>query len=192
MGAGFALVLGAMVIFRGDVVRVWPRAASAYASVGLPVNPVGLTIEDVQFQHALQDGHPSLVVSGVLRNIRPQAVVSPPLAIALVDKRGKALTSRTVSPGDPRMEPGDTRRFIVSFLDPPMFASDIELVFASGQSEPKLRARTREKPEAAIEAHGEPKAMVLSPAISEAKPLPSTSPYALKKPNQGAERPGGT
>lgn len=200
MGAAFALVIGATVIFRGDIVRIWPKAAGAYASVGLAVNPVGLAIEDVQFHRALQDGHDSLVVSGALRNIRPRTVVSPPLAITLVDKHGKALASRTVAPGDPRLEAGQTRRFTVSFLDPPMFASDIEVVFASEKDLPKLRAGSH-KPEAGKEgaahgkegaAHGEAKAMLLSPSISEARPLPPSSPYALKAPNVGSERPGGT
>jgi predicted Zn finger-like uncharacterized protein len=192
LGAAFALVFGAMVIFRGDVVRVWPKAASAYASVGLAVNPVGLTIEDVHFQRGLQEGHASLVVSGSVRNIRPHTVVSPPLAISLVDKHGKALAARTVSPGDSRMEPGQTRRFTVSFLDPPMAAADIELMFAREEGLPRLRRGSHGAPDLSLQTHGQPKMMVLSTTVSEARPLPSGSPYALRAPNVGTERPGGT
>ena len=52
-----------------NVVRAWPQMASAYATVGLAVNPTGLVIENVQREPSLEEGHPTLVVSGTIRNI---------------------------------------------------------------------------------------------------------------------------
>jgi predicted Zn finger-like uncharacterized protein len=185
MGASLALLVALAVVFRMDVVRLWPRSASAYASVGLAVNPVGLTIEDVHFQHALQEGRPALVVSGVMRNIRARPVVAPPLRIALLDRRGKPLMTRTVSPGEARVEPGQTRSFTVSLLDPPVFASDLDITFATGPAEPRLRAASAPRADAtarsATASASTTRALMLGPPIPEAKPLPAGSPYALQR-----------
>ena len=186
MGASFALLIGLGVVFRSDVVRVWPKTASAYASVGLTVNPIGLAIEDVHFQHALEDGHPALVVSGTLHNIRPRAVSAPPLQITLLDKEGKALLTRTASSGDAELTPGQSRSFNVSLLDPPMFASDLEVGFAAAAVGTAPRLRSRQAGQTPAEGAGEqpapalPRAMTVGPPIPDAKPLPPTSPYALK------------
>ena len=192
IGAVFALLIGAGVVFRSDVVTLWPRTASAYASVGLPVNPVGLAIEDVKFQHGLQDGHPALVVSGMLRNIRPRAVTSPPLRIVLMDRQGKTLLARTAEADESDLAPGQSRSFRVSLLDPPMFASDLEVSFAPSHDAPRLRSRTvgeiAPPPPAAPHPDAPatlPRAMSLSPPIPDAKPLPPGSPYALNPAGKG-------
>jgi predicted Zn finger-like uncharacterized protein len=186
MGAAFAVLIGAGVVFRSDVVRVWPRSASAYASVGLTVNPVGVTIEEVRFQHTLQDGHPALVVTGVLRNIRPRKVTAPPLQIQVLNRQGQALVTRIAQVRDPDLEPGQTRSFSVSLLDPPMFASDLDLTFVREEAAPKLRSRPivealPPSPQAE-QAPALPRAMSLGAPIPEAKPLPAGSPYALTPP----------
>ena len=180
MGAAFAMLIGAGVVFRSDVVSFWPKAASAYASVGLAVNPVGVAIEDVRFQHALEDGHPALVVTGVLRNIRPRSVSVPPLQIVLHDKQGSALLTRTAVTEDAELGPGQSRSFAVSLIDPPMFAADLDLTFAPGVA-PKLRSRPAQEaaPARAEPSPALPRAMMVGPAIPEAKPLPPGSPYAL-------------
>jgi predicted Zn finger-like uncharacterized protein len=193
MGAVFAVLVAAGLVFRSEVVRVWPRSASAYASVGLPVNPVGLAFEDVHFQHALQDGHPALVVTGVLRNIRPQAVIVPPLQVELFDKQGRTLLTRTASPGDPELGPGQSRNFTVSLLDPPMFATDLQVDFAAGPAAsrphaearpvPVAQLRTRPAPQEGVPAL--PRALMVGPPIPEAKPLPPSSPYALPRARGG-------
>src|SRR5271167_381923 len=64
-----AALAGAALMFRADVVRLWPPTASTYAAIGLPVNPVGLVIEQVRAEPSLQEGHATLAVSGVIRNI---------------------------------------------------------------------------------------------------------------------------
>lgn len=195
LGAVVALLLGGAAVFRVDVVRIWPRAASAYAAVGLSVNSIGLTIEDVHAQPSLQDGKPALVVSGVLRNIRSKPVLAPPLRIALLDKHGKRLTVRAAAPGDPLIPAGQTRSFAVSLVDPPSSASDLEVTFQTGaHAAPAPKAVHAPAPElrpvsAAPEPPTEPAAPALAgspqPAapVAEAEPLPSNSPYALKSPS---------
>jgi predicted Zn finger-like uncharacterized protein len=156
IGAAFVLVLASAVVFRLDVVRLWPRSASAYAAVGLPVNAVGLTIEDAHALPSLQDGHPALLVSGVLRNVRPKTVLAPPLSIVLRDKDNQPLLTRVISPGDPSIPPGQTRSFAVSLIDPPAGAANVDIDFVLGRKPvkatpapipatlPKLRPETSE------------------------------------------------
>ena len=133
IGAVFVLILAGAAVFRVDVVRLWPRSASAYAAVGLPVNAVGLTIEDYHALPSLQDGHPALLVSGVLRNVRPRAIKAPPLSIVLRDRDNQPLLTRVVSPGDPDVPPGQTRSFAVSLIDPPAGAANVEIGFVLGR-----------------------------------------------------------
>ena len=182
MGAVVALLLVAGVVFRVDVVRIWPKTASAYAQVGLAVNRVGLTIEQVHAQPSLQDGRQALVVSGVLRNIRAKPVTAPPLSIVLLDRAGRKLATKTASPGDALVPPGETRSFAVSLLDPPIAASDLEVTFVAGDAPASPRVRPvkvvpAEAPALRRESV-ETKAMLVGP-VEEARPLPSSSPYAL-------------
>ncbi len=136
MGASLALILVMAVVFRGDVVRLWPRSAGAYAAVRLPVNPVGLTIEDVHAQPSLQDGHPALIVSGAVRNIRTGPVMAPPLKVVLRDRDGHALLTRTAEATDVPVAPGQSRRFSLNLVDPPTGATAADIAFAQIQARP--------------------------------------------------------
>ena len=178
MGASLALIVVLAVVFRGDVVRLWPRAAGAYAAVRLPVNPVGLTIEDVHAQPSLQDGHPALIVSGSVRNIRPHAVMAPPLKVVLRDRDGHALLTRTADGPDGLVAPGQSRRFALNLVDPPSGATAADIDFAQVRARPAATpvARLVKRPPAAPE----PQAMALRIVGAEdAKPLPPDDPYAL-------------
>ncbi len=178
MGASLAVILVMAVVFRADVVRLWPRAAGAYAAVRLPVNPVGLTIEDVHAQPSLQDGHPALIVSGQVRNIRPKALGSPPLKVVLRDKDGHVLLTRTAPPPDGLVPPGQSRRFSLNLIDPPAgaMAADIDFAQLKAPKAPILAAGAPMRPPAAPE----PQAMTLRiTGAEDARPLPPGSPYAL-------------
>jgi predicted Zn finger-like uncharacterized protein len=176
IGAAFALIIVTALVFRIDVVRIAPRAAGAYAAVGLPVNQVGLTIEKVHAEPALQDGRAALAVSGVIRNIRTRAVASPPLMIRMLDKDGHAVGGRKVQAGDTVVAPGATRDFAVSLVNPPAAARDVEVTFAfegwrgghaqAGAAPTHLRA-------------GEG-LVVPTVAAQEARPLPGDSAYAMR------------
>ncbi|MBW0152362.1 MAG: DUF3426 domain-containing protein [Phenylobacterium sp.] len=130
MSAALALMIVVAVVFRVDVVRLWPSAAGAFASVGLPVNSVGLAIEGVEFEPALQDGHAALSVSGMIRNIEDRTITAPPLQIRLLDKAGVAVATKIARPADPVIPPGETRHFAISLIDPPGAAAALEITFA--------------------------------------------------------------
>ena len=181
---GYLAAVGLLaVIFRVDVVRLWPRTASAYAGVGLPVNSLGLVIEGVRFEPSLQEGHAALAVSGMIRNIENEPVVTPPLRISLLNAEGKAVATKIARPADARIPPGETRHFAIALLDPPASAKELEVAFAPRepvnlnvkQGDPAPVAPKAAGP--ALRPAAEPPAPVLAPV--EAQPLPPGSPDAL-------------
>jgi predicted Zn finger-like uncharacterized protein len=183
MAAALVLMIAMAIIFRVDVVRLWPRTASAYAGVGLPVNSLGLVIEGVRFEPSLQEGHAALSVSGMIRNIENEPVVTPPLRISLLDAEGKAVATKIARPADARIPPGETRHFAIALLDPPASAKELEVAFAPRepvnlsvkQGDP---APPPERPPGpALRPAAAPPSPVLAPV--EAQPLPPGSPDAL-------------
>lgn len=182
MAAALVLMIALAIIFRVDVVRLWPRTASAYAGVGLPVNSLGLVIEGVRFEPSLQEGHAALSVSGMIRNIENEPVVTPPLRISLLDAEGKAVATKIARPADARIPPGETRHFAIALLDPPASAKELEVAFAP--REPVNLSVKQGDPAPAPEHAPGPAlrpaaAPPPAPAPIEAQPLPPGSPDAL-------------
>ncbi len=124
------LIIGALILFRESVARAIPSTAAAYAAIGLPVNRIGLTIEGVHAEPALQDGHAALSVAMTVRNVTDHAVLSPPLSIVLLNAQGKRVGGQIVRPANPRVPPGEQRFFATAILDPPLSAHDLEVSFA--------------------------------------------------------------
>lgn len=170
MSAALALLIVVAVVFRVDVVRLWPSAAGAFASVGLPVNSVGLAIEGVAFEPALQDGHAALSVSGMIRNIEDRTITAPPLQIRLLDKAGVAVATKIARAADPIIPPGETRHFAIALIDPPGSAADLEITFA----ELRAAAEAPKAPAEALDLRGAAEASapeIVRPPVIEAVPL---------------------
>ncbi|HEY3800719.1 MAG TPA: DUF3426 domain-containing protein [Caulobacteraceae bacterium] len=127
-----ALLIGAAILFRQQVVGIWPQTASAYAAIGLPVNAVGLVIENIHAEPSLQDGRATLNVSGVIRNITSHEVMAPPLRITLNNAQGKRVAGLIDTLSNGRIPPGATRHFLAAVFDPPFSASDLQVDFAVG------------------------------------------------------------
>ena len=194
IGAGMAVLAALTVIFRVDVVRTLPRTASAYAAIGLPVNPVGLVFEGVSAKPGLQDGHDALVVSGAMRNIEKRPIASPVLAIKVLDNSGHPVLVRTTDTGSSPILPGQAHNFVISVIDPPATANGVEVAFAAGHKT-KLSAKPASAPkaapaltatpalrgsaDAATSPPSIPPASAAVPAPVAAKPVPDNSPYAL-------------
>jgi predicted Zn finger-like uncharacterized protein len=179
---GFVVLVGAAVLLRQDIAQIWPRTAGAYAMIGLPVNLVGLTIEGQHAQPMLKDGHADLAVSGTLRNVRGRPVAAPPLKVSLLAADGRVVATQIAKPDGVLIPAGETRRFVVDLLDPPVSAANVEIGFVFQGRIPKGKATaspaaptvTGSSPPTAIDLRG-----AAGPAAEEAKPVPSSSPYAL-------------
>ena len=159
-----AVVAGA-IVFRSQVVNLWPQSGLAYASLGLPVTAAGLVIEDVHAEPTFQGGRPALAVTGAIRNLRDQAMSTPAIRISLLGRAGKPVAAKILHPVDARVPAGARRHFAVAIVDPPAGAHDLEVSF---DDKPGVRAAAAPIP-----------ARVAAPAPVEAKPLPATAPDAL-------------
>lgn len=202
LGAGFLVLALGAAIFRTDVVRLLPATAGAYAFVRMPVNPIGLAIEALQSRPGLQNGRAALIVKGVERNVETHPRDAAPVQIALLDKAGRKLVSQVVgAPAGGPIQPGETRAFSLSFLDPPMQAAALQVEFAFDAMKPSQAPPRRPAaalrpaalthgvaapatapalPSAALKLRGVAPAPAVAPIqAKEAAPLPANSPYAL-------------
>lgn len=186
MAAMMLTIAGGAYVFRVDVVKLWPQAASAYAAAKVPVNPLGLEFEDVDAKPALRNGQAALVVSGKIRNVQDVAIESPPLRIRLVDAAGKELAIKLADPENARIPPGETRHFSVNLINPPLQAEDAFVTFALDRKV-AAKAHGAAKPAEALPLRGhleepvaaEPALAAPAAGIIEAQPLPAGAPPAL-------------
>ena len=199
LAGGFAVLIGAAVFLRQDIAQIFPRAAGAYAMAGLPVNLVGLAIENQHARPMLKDGHAALTITGALRNIRGKPVVAPPLRISLLAPGGRVVATQIADPDGARIPPGAARHFSVDILDPPVSATNVEIAFvldrkppAAGRPAPaplpapapaqahiSTAAGAPTPAAAALRGAAPPPGVAVPAGVEEAKPLPKTSPYAL-------------
>jgi predicted Zn finger-like uncharacterized protein len=189
--SGFLLLIGAAVLMREDIANLWPRTAGAFAMAGLPVNVVGLTIEDQRAQPALKGGHAVLSISGSLRNVRNHPIAAPPLKISILNDAGRVLAVNIADPGGALIPPGESRGFAVDVVDPPAGAADVEVTFAANAErraaspEPRAAAtlgNAGSRPAPAPAVQPPPAALPPGP-VQTAKPLPPGSKYALPGPS---------
>jgi len=128
-----AAVAGALV-FRDQVVRLWPGGAGLYAAVGLPADRLGLVIDQVKTQATFQGGRPVLSITGAIRNTRDETVIAPALRVSLVDKSGKPIAARIARPLNARIPPGATRYFAIAIPDPPAGSQTLDIAFEGGEA----------------------------------------------------------
>jgi predicted Zn finger-like uncharacterized protein len=113
----FVAILGAAWLFRVEVVDLYPRAASAYAMVGSPVNATGLNFEATTIKVAPYDPG-KVIVSGAIRNIRDREIVSPAVRVALLDAHGAEIGFRVIPIDAAPVLPGGVQGFAAVVPDP--------------------------------------------------------------------------
>ncbi len=139
-GVVLAAFLGLAAVFRAEVVRVWPQSASAYALVGLAVNPTGLVFEKIKAVQVMQDGHAALRISGAIRNIDDRPRDLPPVRIALLDPQGKTVMVQIGRMDGVRIPARQSRYFSTVLVDPPARAKDMNVTFDLEKPKPSARA----------------------------------------------------
>ncbi|MDQ1154461.1 MJ0042-type zinc finger domain-containing protein [Brevundimonas sp. SORGH_AS_0993] len=130
--AGLAAVFIGLIVsaflFRVEIVRLLPRAASAYALAGIEVNTVGLDFEALSAKPA-----PNLpgmvVVSGALRNVRDAEITAPPVRVALLDDHGAEVGVKIVRIDAAPVLPGKVQGFAALIPDPSGHAAGIKVDF---------------------------------------------------------------
>lgn len=144
-----ALIAG-VLIFREQVVRLWPGSSGAYAALGFDVRGAGLVLEQVQVKPAFLAGRPVLAVTGSIRNVRDVPVEAPPVRLTLLNRAGQPVAAKIARPADASIPAGAKRHFSVTLLDPPATARELEVRFesASKRAQPRTTAVVAAQPAA--------------------------------------------
>jgi hypothetical protein len=125
--------LAAAATYRTDIVRAWPKSASAFAAVGMPANLYGVDIRNIIITSSADDKGPKVEVKGVLQSVSRTSEFIPYLKISLVDGKGLERLSWMVDPGIESLEPSKAHAFassrsipvrgslkaVITFADPP-------------------------------------------------------------------------
>ena len=123
-----ALVL-ALVIWRGEMVRLLPQTASFYRMVGLDVNLRGLMFKDVKISSETVDGKPVLVIEGVITAETRKAVELPRLRFSVRDAQGAEIYAWNAVLEQPILKPGETAWFKSRLASPPPEGRNIDVRF---------------------------------------------------------------
>jgi predicted Zn finger-like uncharacterized protein len=173
---GFAALMFAAWAFRVDVVRVFPRAAAAYALV--KVNATGLQFEGVNAAPSVLDPT-SVVVQGRVRNVVTMAAPVPLIRVALVDKRGFKVKTEIVKLAHAWIAPNDTQSFRAVLPDPKAAAADVDVSFALDLAvAPKPLRPVAQPPAPAAASRAQPALSQPAPILRPALPAPAAPAHA--------------
>ena len=159
-------VVASAILFRAQVVRIWPTSQAAYAGLGLPVEGPGLIIEAVRVEPTFQGGRPVLSVTGSIRNVKDEALDAPPIRINLLNRAGQAVAAKIARPLDARIPARALRHFAIAIADPPANAQDLEVRFEGPDARRAASVGASLPPQPAVEP-------------VDAQPLPPGTPDSL-------------
>lgn len=145
IASGFAALLASAWLFRVEVVEMAPRAAAAYAAVGLTVNPTGLDFEAVTARPLPSDPG-KVLVSGALRNVRDDERIAPPVRVALLDRQGAEIGHAVVRIDAAPVLPGKVQGFAAVIPDPGARGQGVGVAFVLEAAPPRTRAALRPAP----------------------------------------------
>lgn len=121
--------------YRTDIVRAWPKSASAFAMIGQPANLYGIDIRGVQARAGVDVKGPRVIVGGVLASVSRKSEPVAYLKVSLVDAKGAEKLSWMVDPGVTVLQPGKVQRFETTRSNP--IRGDLKVVVAFAEPPPK-------------------------------------------------------
>jgi hypothetical protein len=130
--------------YRTDIVRAWPKSASAFAAIGKPANLYGIDIRGIQARAGADTKGPRVVVAGVLASVsrKPEPVAY--LKVSLVDAKGMEKLSWMVDPGITVLQPGKTHVFETARSNP--VRGDLKALVVFAEPPPKAPRPPPEPP----------------------------------------------
>ena len=181
IASGFAALLGSAWLFRVEVVELAPRAAAAYAAIGLTVNPTGLDFEAVSAK-PLPNDPGKVIVSGALRNVRDNERIAPPVRVALLDAHGAEIGHAVIRIDSAPVLPGKVQGFAAVIPDPGARGQGVGVAFVLDEAPsraappPAHHADTRRPPAAPTPAHAEAPTAPASAPPADGGLRPALSP----------------
>lgn len=135
--ASFLLVLASAWVFQVDVVRIWPKTASAFALLGNPGNLYGLEVHEITAVRKTRDGASVLQISGQIVNVSKREQPIPLLQAELLDDKDQAVFSWRIEPDQTRLQAEQSFGFVTEVRDPPPGALRVVIAFADELVQPK-------------------------------------------------------
>jgi len=123
-----ALVL-ALVIWRGDMVRLLPQTAAFYKLVGFEVNLRGLSFRDVKLSSETVEGKQVLVIEGVIVGQGKKPLDIPRLRFAVRDAQGAEIYAWNTVLEQTVLQPGERAFFRSRLASPPPEGRNIDVRF---------------------------------------------------------------
>jgi predicted Zn finger-like uncharacterized protein len=121
--AGWAALVGVIVIFLGslflfrvEIAAAWPATQRLYNSVGLAVPGIDdwLKVRDPHSAYGKIDGQPAVTISGEIVNVSAAARPVPKLRITLLNAQNEMVTNWTFRPSEAPLQPGGALPFSTS------------------------------------------------------------------------------
>ncbi|MBY0423340.1 MAG: zinc-ribbon domain-containing protein [Parvularculaceae bacterium] len=116
--------------YRNEIVALWPKAAGAYAVVGIEASPYGLRIENVGHRLAMSTNGPTIEITGRVRNAGEGPATAPALHAEALGPSGEILAQWTFEVDGGRIEKGDSAAFSTR-APAPEGVAEVALSFAS-------------------------------------------------------------
>lgn len=129
VAASCVVVLGAAWLFRADIVETFPRTASAYAAVGVPVNPYGLEVRNLRATPS-EDAEGALIIEGEVVNITGRERDTRPLRAIITGENGEVLVEWVVMLDAVSLPGHGEEAFRTVLADPPEGGAELEVVIA--------------------------------------------------------------
>ena len=119
----------ALVIWRGEMVRLLPQTATFYKMAGLEVNLRGLTFKDVKITRETVEGKPVLVIEGVITGESRKPVELPRLRFSVRDEHGAEVYAWNAVLEQAVLKPGERAWFKSRLASPPPEGRNIDVRF---------------------------------------------------------------
>jgi predicted Zn finger-like uncharacterized protein len=127
--AAMAALIVALVVWRGDVVRLLPQTALFYRLAGLDVNLRGVAFKDIKVTNDTVDGTPVLVIEGTIVGETRKPVELPRLRFAVRDAQGAEIYAWNAVLEQPVLKPGERAYFKSRLASPPPEGRDVDIRF---------------------------------------------------------------
>ena len=122
-----AAALAFIVLWRTDLVRVFPQTASLFSQLGLSVNVRGIVLDNVKM--TTESDGALLVVDGTISNVTDKPLEVPRMRFALRDGSGAEIATWTALPSRPMLGPGESQQFRTQLSSPPADGRDLLIRF---------------------------------------------------------------
>ena len=128
-GAIFASILGGLVLFRQQVVELWPQSSTTYAMLGMPVNRFSLEFVAAEPERFFDGTVPILEVRGEVINRSENTVDAPNVRVTLLDDTGADIAQAFTVITPSRIPAQATARFSTRIENPPFESFELDLTF---------------------------------------------------------------